>query len=306
MSFHGALLIDKPKDVSSFGVLRELQSKLKLKKLGHGGTLDPFATGLLVILVGRGAKLARYSLGARKKYEGVICFGETTVPGDPTDPISERSDVIPHSSQEILSQADLFLKQPYEQTPPMHSAKKHQGKPLYLLARKGIEIERKPKICHLDEFKITHYDPPHAHFELKCSAGTYVRTFAQDLGRALGTVAYLKSLRRVSSGAYEIQNALSPEKIFDVVQKNPDITQLSCWVAFDQMLQGYPQVEATLAEAQMLTQGKQNALFDIIKRAPNDSQNVLVITHQKRLVAAVRRESTGWELERVFTTSEGQ
>src|SRR5690348_4657881 len=138
---NGAFLVHKGQGISSFGVIEKIQrfliEKLQVKKrdlpkMGHGGTLDPFATGLLVVLVGRGVKLARYFLGSHKVYEGVIHFGKTTIPGDPTDPISETSSVIPTLKQ-IQVLAHQLTLQPYLQTPPMHSAKKQNGKPLYEL-----------------------------------------------------------------------------------------------------------------------------------------------------------------------------
>src|SRR4051812_27690492 len=162
-----------------------------LPKLGHGGTLDPFATGMLAVCVGRAVKLARYFLGSNKTYEGVIRFGETTVPGDPTAPISETSPVIPDSLEDIRKYAKTLTLQPYLQTPPMHSAKKVDGKPLYELARQGIEIEREAKVCHLYSFEILSYEKPRARFRLTCSSGTYVRTLAQDLARMMGSVALL-------------------------------------------------------------------------------------------------------------------
>src|SRR3954462_4957355 len=161
---HGALLVDKHAGISSFGVIELLQRELcnhwgvrrkELPKIGHGGTLDPFATGLLVICVGRGVKLARYFLGSDKGYEGVIRFGETTVPGDPTAPISETSPNLPTSLEDLRAMAAKLTLQPYLQTPPMHSAKKKDGRPLYELARLGIEVERDPKLCTLRTFEIS-------------------------------------------------------------------------------------------------------------------------------------------------------
>src|SRR4051812_5939989 len=209
---HGALLVDKHAGVTSFGVIEMLQKELcnhwgvrrkELPKIGHGGTLDPFATGMLVICVGRAVKLARYFLGSDKGYEGIIRFGETTVPGDPTAPISATTLNLP-ASDALPALRDLAGKltaQPYLQTPPMHSAKKKDGRPLYELARQGIEVERDPKLCHLRAFEISSYEPSRAAFSLSCSTGTYVRTLAQDYGKMLGSLALLESLRRVASGS---------------------------------------------------------------------------------------------------------
>src|SRR5512140_1273341 len=130
---NGALFINKHECISSFGIIELLQKQIReqsglkrrdLPKLGHGGTLDPFATGLLVVLVGRGVKLARYFLGSTKTYEAVIHFGKTTIPGDPTEPISETSSILPESLEQLQDLAQRLTRQPYLQTPPMHSAKK--------------------------------------------------------------------------------------------------------------------------------------------------------------------------------------
>ena len=214
----GAFLVNKPRGISSFGVIEIFQKYFQdeftnkngtrpkrkhLPKFGHGGTLDPFATGLLIVLVGRGVKLARYFLGSEKGYESVIRFGQATIPGDPTSPISETSGVLPDSIEQIQEAANKFCEQEYLQIPPMHSAKKRNGVPLYELARQGIEVERKPKSCQLYRFHISAFESPTAKFELQCSSGTYVRTLAQDLGKSLHTVAMLDSLHRTCSGIFQ-------------------------------------------------------------------------------------------------------
>lgn len=316
---NGALIIQKHAGVSSFGIIEDLQRQLMdargmkkrdLPKLGHGGTLDPFATGLLAVCSGRAVKLARYFLGATKTYTGTIRFGETTVPGDPTDPISERSDVFPSSLEEIRAMAEKFASQPYLQTPPMHSAKKQDGKPLYELARQGIEVEREPKLCHLYRFEILTYEKPHATFRVVCSSGTYIRTLAQDFGRLLGTVAMLDTLHRSGVGALTDGNAWTVEQVGEAIRAGKNWDELPCWVPFDQLLEGYPQAQATSEEAEALFQGRQGVLFNILKRAegrPVESiptvtgQDSCIMIYQDRsLVAVSRRVETGWELERVF------
>jgi tRNA pseudouridine55 synthase len=312
MSLDGALLINKPVGISSFGVIEEikalLQNRLGVKrrdipKLGHGGTLDPFATGLLIVLVGRGSKLARYSLGARKVYDGVMLFGQTTIPGDPTAEISERSEALPSSREQIQELATKLTLQPYLQTPPMHSAKKHEGQPLYKLAREGIEIDREPKLCHLYRFDISEYQKPRARFRLECSSGTYVRTLTQDLARFMGTVGMLESLNRSGSGSFSLEKAMT----LDALKKSTEpFDQLSCWVPFDQILRDYPRVEATPDESRQLRDGKQTVLFSLLKRAPlsSASDHLLVIMQQERLVGTARKQESGWEIERVFISEE--
>lgn len=207
----GALLIHKPEGITSFGVIEELRKcypRKEAPRFGHGGTLDPFATGLLVVLAGNASKLARHFLGSKKTYQGIVRFGATTVPGDPTEPETETTARLPESLDALNQAAHLWTQQAYLQVPPMHSAKKVAGKPLYLLARAGLEIEREPKTCHLYQFSFQSYAPPHATFHLECSSGTYVRTLAQDFGRFLGSLGYLRELCRVASGPFKLERAL--------------------------------------------------------------------------------------------------
>lgn len=322
-SISGALLVHKEEGISSFGVIEKLQKiwmekhqvkKREVPKLGHGGTLDPFATGLLIVCVGPAVKLARYFLGSGKGYEGLIRFGETTIPGDPTSPVSERSEVIPHSMDEIQSLATQFTLAPYHQTPPMHSAKKRDGKPLYELAREGIEVEREAKTCSLYSFEITDYTAPRATFRLSCSSGTYVRTLTQDLGKKAGSVALLEKLNRTASGCFNLSQALTLHQIQEATQTQKTWDQLDCWIPFDRLLDGYDRAEATPEEVISLTQGKQEVLRTILKKGiqpPLHSPKIPVTEeHHDRvaiycgpqLVAMAHHTQTVWTLERVFLT----
>jgi tRNA pseudouridine55 synthase len=306
----GALLLNKPVGVTSFGALEELQRALRertgarrseLPKLGHGGTLDPFATGLLVVCVGRGAKLARYFLGSRKRYEGVIRFGETTVPGDPTEPVSERSEHVPDGIAPIRELAHKLTLQPYLQTPPMHSAKKVDGRPLYELARQGKEVEREPKLCTLHALEITEYAAPRARFRVECSSGTYVRVLAQDLGRWLGTVAMLESLHRSGSGRFSDTQAWELARLAQATREGAGWDTLPCWVPFDQLLSGtLDAVSASVSEEAELRLGRQNGLPGMIARHGMLDQEAVAIYRGPSLVAVARREPGGWALERVF------
>jgi tRNA pseudouridine55 synthase len=312
----GALLINKHAGVSSFGLIELLQRQLQAKgvikrkdlpKIGHGGTLDPFATGLVVVLVGKSVKLARYFLGATKAYEGLIKFGETTVPGDPTSPVTETSLILPDSLAALQDLAHRLTLQPYSQTPPMHSAKKLNGRPLYELARQGIEVEREPKLCHLYEFNVTSYEAPNAHVNLTCSSGTYVRTLAQDFGRLLGTVAVLSTLNRTGSGIFSVKNAWTTDQIEEASKADKKWNELPCWVPFDQLLAGYDRAEATLAEREEIFQGRQNVLFSILKRATppahrsTSKKDCVAIYCSDALFAIARKEEEIWSIERVFT-----
>lgn len=344
-NFHGALLVNKPEGMTSFAIVEWLKNQLletyhvprkQLPKMGHGGTLDPFATGLLVVLVGKAVKLARYFLGSDKAYLGTILFGETTLPGDPTGPITERSDHLPESLESLQDLAHRLTLQPYAQTPPMHSAKKYKGQPLYELARQGIEVDRKPKLCQLYHFGILDYQNRRARFELKCTSGTYIRTLAQDLGRMIGSVALLESLSRTAAGSFKIEQAMSLTDLQPLLEQKQPWQELPCSVPFDRLLEGFKRVQATPEEASSLAQGQQKTLLNILRRAnyltpglttnlnaleidkqssslggfsnPGfcmDSQSACTAIYtEEKLVAVAKYEgSHGWRLEKVFGRS---
>jgi len=307
----GALLVNKHAGVSSFGVI-ELLKKATVRhglKMGHGGTLDPFATGLLVVCIGRGVKLSRYFLGSIKSYEGTLVFGKTTVPGDPTEEISERSDRLPQSLEQLRAMAERFAAQPYLQTPPMHSAKKRDGKPLYELARQGIEVEREARLCRLLRFDFSDYSNPEARFSVTCSPGTYIRTLAQDFARLMGSVGMLRELHRTSSGSFSVKQAMTVDQITEALRAGTRWEDLPCHVRFDELLGGYPSAEATPDEALSLARGQQGALFSILQRVSNpgrpdrylETENTVAIYSLGRLAAVARNENGVWGLERVFT-----
>lgn len=205
--FVGVLLIDKPSGITSHDVVDRVRRKLRMKKVGHAGTLDPNATGLMIVLVGRATKLSQYLMGLDKVYEGVARFGISTDTQDEEgEVIAERP--VPPLDEEILSNALKEFEGDQYQTPPMFSAKKIDGVPLYKLARKGKEVEREARIVRVKSFVFDSYEAPDFEFTLACSKGTYVRTLVHDLGEKLGCGAFLKDLRRTEIGDFEIENSL--------------------------------------------------------------------------------------------------
>lgn len=196
----GILLIDKPQGRTSFSLIRALTKLLGEKKVGHAGTLDPFATGVMVILVGRRfTRLSDVLLFEDKEYEAVAHLGTTTDSFDCDGKIVGRSKKVP-SLEEILIAASYFQGE-IQQIPPMFSAKKVQGKKLYEYARKGLSIERKSATVQVN-LQITKYEYPLLHFIVQCSKGTYIRSIAHELGNMLGCGAYLEQLRRLRSGNF--------------------------------------------------------------------------------------------------------
>jgi tRNA pseudouridine55 synthase len=203
----GAILIDKPAGPTSHDVVDAIRRKFGIKKVGHCGTLDPNATGLLVIVLGRGTKLSEKLMGGDKVYEGGIKFGETTNSYDVDGEILETKAVPPLTLEQLNAAAATFIGDQM-QMPPMVSAIKVKGVPLYKLARKGIEVEREPRLVHIYNFRFTNYEPPLGQFKVACTKGTYVRSIAHELGQKIGCGAHLAALRRVLSGKFDVADAM--------------------------------------------------------------------------------------------------
>jgi tRNA pseudouridine55 synthase len=208
----GGLLVDKPSGPTSHDVVDTIRRRFGIKKVGHAGTLDPAATGLLLILLGRATRLSEKLMSDDKVYTGTIKLGETTNSYDADGEILSTRPV-PPLTLEDLNYAAANFKGDQMQVPPMVSAVKKDGVPLYKLARKGVEVERKPKLVHIYDFHFSAYAEPLGDFRVACTKGTYVRTIANDLGAKLGCGAHLASLRRVSSGKFNVQDAAKLEDL---------------------------------------------------------------------------------------------
>lgn len=200
------ILVDKPKDFSSARVVNIIKKKLNVKKAGHSGTLDPKATGLMIVCTGKKTKELNALLGADKEYEGVFILGEITKSFDSETEVTETKPVDNLSDEAIRETVKKFTGE-IEQIPPMYSAIKHKGKPLYKYAHKGREIERSPRRVTIKEFDILNISLPEVSFRVLCSKGTYIRVLANDFGASLGTGAYLKELRRTKIGNYNVEDA---------------------------------------------------------------------------------------------------
>lgn len=208
----GALLVDKPAGPTSHDVVDLIRRQFCIKKVGHAGTLDPNATGLLVLLLGRGTKLSERLMGSDKVYEGTIRFGVSTDSYDADGQVVATRPVPPMLLDELNTAANKFVGD-LMQTPPMVSAIKKDGVPLYKLARKGLQVEREARLVHIYQFKFDHFESPDGAFRVKCTKGTYVRSLAYDLGEMLGCGAHLKSLRRTESGSLKVEDALPFEDL---------------------------------------------------------------------------------------------
>ena len=205
--FDGVVLVDKPAGPTSHDVVAAIRRTFRIDKVGHGGTLDPNATGLLIILLGRGTRLSGPIMGGDKTYEGVMRLGRTTNSQDIDGETVAEKPCDGISADRIQAQMDTRLGDSY-QTPPMVSAVKVNGVPLYKLARKGQDVPREPRFIHLYRFRLLAWQPPLATFDVVCSKGTYVRTLCHDIGQSLGCGACLETLRRTVSGTFKIGDAL--------------------------------------------------------------------------------------------------
>jgi tRNA pseudouridine55 synthase len=210
----GAILIDKPAGPTSHDVVDAIRRQFNIKKVGHCGTLDPAATGLLIIVLGRGTKLSERLMSDDKVYEGTMKFGETTDSYDADGELVASLPVLPMSLEELNEAAAGFIGD-LMQTPPMVSAIKKGGVPLYKLARKGVEVEREPRLIHIYNFRFTTYQEPLGAFRLACTKGTYVRTVAHELGQKLGCGAHLATLRRITSGKFDVTDAVTFEDVMN-------------------------------------------------------------------------------------------
>ncbi|KJJ84054.1 tRNA pseudouridine synthase B [Candidatus Omnitrophus magneticus] len=216
-TINGIITIDKEKNWTSHDVIAFIRNHFGIKKAGHGGTLDPNATGLLIVLLGNATKLSDTFLNHDKEYLCRVTLGETRDTGDIEGNILSVSNVTA-THEEILS-AIFELVGEIEQIPPMFSAKRHNGKRLYELARKGIAIERKPSLIHIKEIEIIDIKIPDIIFKVLCSKGTYIRGLAVSIGEKLSCGAYLSDLRRLKSGNFDLSKSFTPSQL-KTMEKN--------------------------------------------------------------------------------------
>lgn len=208
----GILLIDKPQGITSHGVISRLRRVLGTRRIGHAGTLDPLATGLLVVAVGPATRFLQYLDLEPKTYEAAIRFGVETDTYDAEGEITASTPTPPNLADEIAVNIKNFIGE-LQQIPPVFSAIKLQGKPLYAYARRGEDVAVKPRKVFISEYRLKHMDGDTGQFEVICSGGTYVRSLAHDLGRAVGCGAHIAGLRRTGAGAFDVSRAIPLEEV---------------------------------------------------------------------------------------------
>jgi tRNA pseudouridine55 synthase len=292
---HGLLLVDKPEGLTSAAVVACVKRTLKQRKVGHLGTLDPFATGLLPVCIGEGTKLAPFLADDVKRYIGDIELGSTTDTMDRTGTIVEERPIPPFSSA-VLAAALHGLRGDILQTPPMYSALKRDGVPLYRLARAGQIVEREPRPVRISCFDVARTAPDRLRFAITCSRGTYVRVLAHDLGRALGTVAHLETLRRTACGPFEVTAAVRLEDLEGLAAEGR-LPLLSPSAA----LGGLRAIVVDERTIGSLRRGQQRALA-ALGRPHGAGENVRVASRTGDLVAIATATADGsaWQLARVL------
>lgn len=202
----GILLVDKPQGITSHDVVDRVRRIFRMKRVGHAGTLDPMATGLMIILVGKATKVSQFMMSMDKEYTATMKLGEETDSQDADGEVLVTKQVPELTEEAVRAEMKNFLGDQY-QTPPMFSAKKVNGQPLYKLARKGKTVAREPRVIHISKFELTDFSLPEVSFIVGCSKGAYIRTIAHDLGQKIGCGAHLNVLRRTGIGKFRIEKA---------------------------------------------------------------------------------------------------
>ncbi|HVN85776.1 MAG TPA: tRNA pseudouridine(55) synthase TruB [Candidatus Binatia bacterium] len=285
----GILIVDKPEGLTSADVVR-LAKRATRVKVGHLGTLDPFATGVLPLCLGDGTKIAQFLSVADKRYTGVIQLGIQTDTGDRTGRVVRDAAVPTANTADLESLARRFCGDQL-QTPPMYSAIKRDGVPLYKLARKGHEVDRAPRAIMIYALQIRPVGAARLEFEVHCSKGTYVRVLAQDIGEALGTVAHLAALRRTAFGSFDLLHATTVEDL-----KAGNVTGV---LNLRAALGHLPEIFIDADTVERTRCGQPAAVRDL--SGPADAETAKLIGPSGELVAVVTAGENGaWRLVRVF------
>ncbi len=252
----GVLLFDKPLELSSNVAMQKVRRLFNAEKAGHTGTLDPLATGLLPICFGEATKFTLSLLDADKRYRATIRLGQRTTTGDAEGEIIETRPVAVNEAQ-ALAAMDRFMGE-IKQLPPMHSAIKHQGKPLYEYIRNGETVERELRTVFIHELKLERLEGNELEFSVLCSKGTYVRTLAEDISEVLGCGGHLIALRRTGIGEFSLDGAYTLKQLEEMDELQRD----ACLMPLDSLVQDLPQLELDEVQANRLAQGQRLGLRD--------------------------------------------
>ena len=287
---NGLLLVDKASGLTSHDVVAQVRKILNERRVGHAGTLDPMATGLLVLAVGPSTRLLRFAQSEVKRYRGTVQLGVATDSLDADGTPTERR-AVPSISHDVMNAAAGAMLGIQQQIPPMVSAVKVGGRRLHQLARQGVEVEREARDVTIHSFALVATDDPSVwSFDVECSVGTYVRVLLSDLTSALGTVGHLSSLRRTRSGDFRVEDALSVEQLSDVVASGG--TALRAPVTFVEKLEHVALDENAERKIRM---GQRVTLVD-----PLVTDEIAALNGTGQLVAILRRRGETWQPEVVL------
>lgn len=291
---NGILLIDKPEGLSSAEVVRRVSRRVSVK-VGHLGTLDPFATGVLPLCLGEATKVAQFLSAADKSYDGVIALGSATDTGDRTGRVVRTAPIPPIESSQLEALASEMIGE-HAQVPPMYSAVKREGVPLYKLARRGIEVERQARTIRISALRLALAETDRLRFELSCSKGTYVRVLAEEIAARLGTAGHLEALRRTRFGKFGLESAIPLEEWETRWEEG--------FVGIARALEHLPQVELDDEEAGAAGQGKVALLGKLARSGrlrSSSGSTVVLIRPGGAAVAVVEYESGRWGFARVLS-----
>jgi tRNA pseudouridine55 synthase len=252
---HGILLLDKPLKVSSAGAVARAKRLYRAAKAGHTGSLDPLATGLLPICFGEATKFGAPLLDADKAYRVTVRLGERTASADRESPVIERRE-LPPFTHPFLEAALAAFPRRYEQTPPMHSALKQEGKPLYEYARAGIVRERAPRTILIHELRLLDWQPPELSFDVRCTKGAYIRVLAEDLAKTLGTIGHLALLHRLTVSPFESMTQWT----FEELEGLEPGARMALLLPVDAALAGAPRVDLARVDEALVRQGQRVVL----------------------------------------------
>ena len=276
-SISGILIVDKPTGRSSNHVLQQVKRLFDAKKAGHTGALDPLATGVLPICLGEATKVSSYLLDADKRYHVTCQLGAITDSGDSDGQILSTSDIPHFSEQDVLNLLPDFTGE-QDQVPPMFSALKHQGQPLYKLARQGIEVERKSRRIIIYKLQLLSITSDSFTLDVECSKGTYIRTLVEDISHALGSGGHVTMLRRISAAGYTLKQAISIEQLEKIAEQG--LARLDkALLPTENALPDWPSIDATDDMVDALRHGQ-----TIIVNQPFESTKVRLFDSNKQFI----------------------
>lgn len=285
---HGILPVDKPGDISSAQVVRYVKKLEGVWKTGHMGTLDPFATGLLLVGVNKGTKLSRFFLAGSKRYTARLHLGIETDTLDRTGSVVEELPLPSSIDDQVICRVVEQFRGLHQQVPPVFSALKHNGKPLYRYAREGKAVEKPPRDMEIFDIRVERVDLPYIDIDVTCSGGTYIRTLARDIGKKLGACAHLAELRRTESCGFSVEDGVDFKS---VVQK-----EISCLekntITLSQALSFLPAVKADPGMEKKVKHGQRLSFKDGLPEPGPTENRLRVIDRKGRLSAVVKFEAS--------------